>query len=133
MATVATKKSVKKNVVVGQVSIKTSFNNTIVSVTDAKGNVIASSSAGSSGSGGEKRFKGSKKSTPFAAQKAAERAMEKALTFGLKTVSINVKGPGLGRESAVRAVAATDINITAINDITPIPHNGCRRKKRRKM
>ena len=133
MATAATRKNIKKNIIVGKVSIKTSFNNTIVSVTDTKGNVIASSSAGSSGAGGEKRFKGSKKSTPFAAGLAAERARKKALEFGLKTASIDVKGPGLGRESAVRAVAATDINITAINDITPIPHNGCRRKKRRKM
>ena len=117
----------KKNIPIGQAHIKTSFNNTIVSLTDREGNVIAWESAGGAG------FKGSRKSTPFAAQVAAGDAAAKAMEHGLKTVSVLVKGPGAGRESALRALSAAGLKITLIRDVTPIPHNGCRPPKRRRV
>ena len=117
----------KKNIPVGQAHIKTSFNNTIVSLTDREGNVIAWESAGGAG------FKGSRKSTPFAAQLAAEDAAHKAMEHGMRSLSVYVKGPGSGRESALRALASTGFKITLIRDLTPIPHNGCRPPKRRRV
>jgi len=111
----------------GAAHVKASFNNTIISLTDPAGNVIAWSSAGSSG------WKGSRKSTPYAAQVAAENAARKALDLGLKTVEVFVRGPGAGREAAIRALEATDLEVTAITDVTPIPHNGCRPPKRRRV
>ena len=117
----------KKNIPVGQAHIKTSFNNTIVSLTDREGNVIAWESAGGAG------FKGSRKSTPFAAQVAAEKAGRVAVECGVKNLEVRIKGPGPGRESAVRALNALGIKITSISDVTPIPHNGCRPPKRRRI
>lgn len=125
-ATVRRKKG-KKNVANGIVYIAATFNNTIVSVADANGNVIAWSSAGAKG------FRGSRKNTPFAAQVAAEDAVRKALEHGLRTVAVEVKGPGAGRESALRAVQSAGIRVTQIKDTTPIPHNGCRPPKRRRV
>ena len=122
-----TRRKARKNVAIGQAHIKTSFNNTIVALTDKEGNVIAWESAGSAG------FKGSRKSTPFAAQVAAGDAAAKAMEHGLKNVSVLVKGPGAGRESALRALAAAGLKVTLIRDITPIPHNGCRPPKRRRV
>jgi small subunit ribosomal protein S11 len=122
-----TKKKVKKNVPVGVAHIKSTFNNTIVTITDPQGNVLSWSSAGSKG------FKGSRKSTPFAAQQAAEEAAKKAMDHGLKTVSVFVKGPGSGREAALRALSLVGLKITLIRDVTPIPHNGCRPPKRRRV
>ena len=122
-----TRRRVRKNIAIGQAHIKTSFNNTIVALTDREGNVIAWESAGSAG------FKGSRKSTPFAAQVAAGDAAAKAMEHGLKTVSVLVKGPGAGRESALRALSAAGLKITLIRDVTPIPHNGCRPPKRRRV
>jgi small subunit ribosomal protein S11 len=122
-----TRRRVRKNIAIGQAHIKTSFNNTIVTLTDTEGNVIVWESAGSAG------FKGSRKSTPFAAQVAAGDAAAKAMEHGLKTVSVLVKGPGAGRESALRALAAAGLKITLIRDVTPIPHNGCRPPKRRRV
>ncbi len=121
------KKRVKKNVAMGIVHIASTFNNTMITITDATGNVIAWSSAGARG------FKGSRKSTPFAAQVAAGDAAAKAMEHGLKTVSVLVKGPGAGRESALRALSAAGLKITLIRDVTPIPHNGCRPPKRRRV
>ena len=121
------KKKVKKNVPVGVVHIQATFNNTIITVTDPMGNVLSWSSSGSRG------FKGSRKSTPFAAQVAAGDALSKAMDHGLKTVSVMVKGPGAGRESALRAVGAAGLKVTLIKDVTPIPHNGCRPPKRRRV
>ncbi len=121
------KKRVKKNVAVGVVHIASTFNNTMITITDAVGNVIAWSSAGARG------FKGSRKSTPFAAQVAAGDAAAKAMEHGLKTVSVLVNGPGAGRESALRALSAAGHKITLIRDVTPIPHNGCRPPKRRRV
>jgi small subunit ribosomal protein S11 len=121
------KKRVKKNVATGVVHIASTFNNTMITITDAVGNVIAWSSAGARG------FKGSRKSTPFAAQVAAGDAAAKAMEHGLKTVSVLVKGPGAGRESALRALSAAGLKITLIRDVTPIPHNGCRPPKRRRV
>ena len=121
------KKRVKKNVAVGVVHIASTFNNTMITITDATGNVIAWSSAGARG------FKGSRKSTPFSAQVAAGDAAAKAMEHGLKTVSVLVKGPGAGRESALRALSAAGLKITLIRDVTPIPHNGCRPPKRRRV
>jgi small subunit ribosomal protein S11 len=123
----AAKKKVKKNVGTGIAHVQSTFNNTIVSITDLSGNVIAWSSAGSRG------FKGSRKSTPFAAQLAAEEAARKAQEHGLNTVAIFVKGPGAGRESALRAFQTTGLRVTLIRDVTPIPHNGCRPPKRRRV
>jgi small subunit ribosomal protein S11 len=121
------KKKDKKSVTVGVVCINSTFNNTMVTITDLNGNVISWSSSGMQG------FKGSKKSTPYAAQVAAETAAKKAQEFGLKTVSIQVKGPGSGRESAVRSLASAGLKVTAIRDVTPIPHNGCKPRKRRRV
>jgi len=121
------KKRVKKNVATGVVHIASTFNNTMITITDPVGNVIAWSSAGARG------FKGSRKSTPFAAQVAAGDAAAKAMEHGLKTVTVFVKGPGAGRESALRALSAAGLKITLIRDVTPIPHNGCRPPKRRRV
>ena len=121
------KKRVKKNIATGIVHIASTFNNTQITITDPTGNVIAWSSAGARG------FKGSRKSTPFAAQVAAGDAAAKAMEHGLKTVSVMVDGPGAGRESALRALAAAGLKITLIRDVTPIPHNGCRPPKRRRV
>jgi small subunit ribosomal protein S11 len=111
----------------GAAHVKASFNNTIISLTDPAGNVIAWSSAGAAG------WKGSRKSTPYAAQVAAETAARKALDLGLKVVEVFVRGPGAGREAAIRALEATGLEVTAITDVTPIPHNGCRAPKRRRV
>ena len=116
-----------KNVQSGVTHVHASFNNTIVTISDAQGNAIAWSSAGSQG------FKGSRKSTPYAAQVAAEDAGRKAREHGMETLEIEVSGPGSGRESALRALQAVGFNITAIRDMTPIPHNGCRPRKRRRV
>jgi small subunit ribosomal protein S11 len=124
---IRTKKRVKKNIASGVVHIQSTFNNTIVTITDAGGNVVSWSSAGVQG------FKGSRKSTPFAAQLAAEDAAKKAMEHGMKTVEVYVKGPGPGRESALRALQATGFNVSMIKDVTPIPHNGCRPPKRRRV
>ncbi|WP_373471685.1 30S ribosomal protein S11 [Carnobacterium alterfunditum] len=121
------KKRERKNVERGQAHIQATFNNTIVTLTDNDGNAIAWSSAGSLG------FKGSRKSTPYAAQMAAEAATKSAMEHGLKTVQVFVKGPGSGREAAIRALQATGLEISSIADVTPIPHNGCRPPKRRRV
>ena len=121
------KKREKKNVQIGIAHIQASFNNTIVTVTDINGNVIVWSSSGNQG------FKGSRKSTPFAAQRAAEAAARKAMEYGMRQIDVYVKGPGSGRESAVRALQATGLKINLIKDVTPIPHNGCRPPKRRRV
>jgi small subunit ribosomal protein S11 len=118
------RKKEKKNVTHGIVHIKSSFNNTIVSITDAEGNVISWASAGSSG------FKGSRKSTPFAAQMAAEKAARAAMEHGLRRVEIQVKGPGSGRETAIRSIQNAGIEVAGVKDVTPVPHNGCRLPKR---
>ncbi|MBO6155530.1 MAG: 30S ribosomal protein S11 [Lachnospiraceae bacterium] len=122
-----TKKRVKKNVERGQVHIQASFNNTIVTITDAQGNALSWASAGGLG------FRGSRKSTPYAAQMAAETAAKAALIHGLKTVDVFVKGPGSGREAAIRAINVCGIDVTSITDVTPVPHNGCRPPKRRRV
>ena len=122
-----TKKKVKKNVQSGIAHIQSTFNNTIVTITDVSGNVVAWSSAGVRG------FKGSRKSTPFAAQLAAEDAAKKAQEHGMRSIAVYVKGPGAGRESALRALQAAGFKISLIRDITPIPHNGCRPPKRRRV
>jgi len=122
-----TKKKVKKNIQQGVVHISSTFNNTLITITDVSGNVISWSSAGARG------FKGSRKSTPFAAQVAAGDAAAKAMEHGLRTVSVMVKGPGAGRESALRALAAAGLKVQLIKDVTPIPHNGCRPPKRRRV
>ena len=124
---VVKKKKQTKNVDKGAVHIQASFNNTVVTFTDLAGNTIAWSSAGSLG------FKGARKSTPFAAQQAVEAAAKVAREQGLKSVEVYVKGPGNGRESAIRALATADINVTKISDVSPIPHNGCRPPKRRRI
>ncbi len=121
------KKRVKKNIDRGQAHIQSSFNNTIVTITDTAGNALSWASAGELG------FKGSRKSTPFAAQMAAEQAAKLAMEHGLKTVEVMVKGPGSGREAAIRALQAAGLEITLIRDVTPIPHNGCRPPKRRRV
>ena len=118
------KRKTKKNIPAGVVHIHSTFNNTIVTITDEKGNAVAWSSAGALG------FKGSRKSTPYAAQMAAEAAGKAAVDHGMKTVEVNVKGPGPGREAAVRSLQTAGLEITVINDVTPIPHNGCRPPKR---
>jgi len=117
----------KKNIAVGQAHIKSTFNNTIVSITDPNGNVISWASAGHVG------FKGSRKSTPFAAQMAAENAARKAQEHGMRKVDVFVKGPGSGRETAIRSLQATGLEVGQIQDVTPQPHNGCRPKKRRRV
>ena len=121
------RKRVKKNVVDGVAHVHASFNNTIVTITDMQGNTLAWVSAGASG------FKGSRKSTPFAAQVAAERAGEKVKEYGLKNLEVQVKGPGPGRDSAVRALHNAGFKISNISDVTPIPHNGCRPPKKRRV
>jgi small subunit ribosomal protein S11 len=121
------KKKVKKNVPIGEAYIQSSFNNTIITITDPQGNVIAWSSGGVVG------FKGSRKSTPFAAQLAAENAAKKAMESGMKTVDVFIRGPGAGREAALRALQSAGLRIHLIRDITPIPHNGCRPPKRRRV
>ena len=121
------RKKITKLVQEGVAHILATFNNTLITITDKKGNTIAWSSCGSIG------FKGSKKSTPFAAQVASESAAKKAIEHGLKTVEVLVKGPGSGRESAIRALQAAGLQITLIKDVTPIPHNGCRPPKRRRV
>lgn len=121
------KKKERKNILNGIAHIRSTFNNTIVTITDTSGNAIAWSSAGSHG------FKGSRKSTPFAAQVAAENAAKKAMEHGLQNIEVYVKGPGSGREAALRALQAAGFNITIIKDVTPIPHNGCRPPKRRRV
>ena len=122
-----TKRRVKKNVEHGQAHIQASFNNTIVTLTDAAGNALSWSSSGSLG------FKGSRKSTPYAAQMASETATKAALIHGLKSVDVFVKGPGTGREAAIRALAANGLTVTSITDVTPVPHHGCRPPKRRRV
>ena len=121
------KRKGKKNILNGVVHIQSTFNNTIITICDVSGNVISWSSAGARG------FKGSRKSTPFAAQVAAGDAAAKAMEHGLKNVTVMVKGPGSGRESALRALAAAGLKISLIRDVTPIPHNGCRQPKRRRV
>jgi len=122
-----TKRRVKKNIERGQAHIQSSFNNTIVTLTDSEGNAISWASAGGLG------FRGSRKSTPYAAQMAAETATKAATIHGLKTVEVFVKGPGSGREAAIRALAANGLEVTSIKDVTPVPHNGCRPPKRRRV
>ena len=122
-----TKRRVRKNVQHGQAHIQSSFNNTIVTLTDAQGNALSWASAGGLG------FRGSKKSTPYAAQMAAETATKAALIHGLKTVDVFVKGPGSGREAAIRALSANGLDVVSIRDVTPVPHNGCRPPKRRRV
>ncbi|MDC3414615.1 30S ribosomal protein S11 [Aquibacillus sp. 3ASR75-11] len=121
------KRRVKKNIDTGVAHIRSTFNNTIVTITDVQGNAISWSSAGSLG------FKGSRKSTPFAAQMAAEAAAKSAMEHGLRTLDVTVKGPGAGREAAIRSLQAAGLEVTAIRDVTPVPHNGCRPPKRRRV
>ena len=128
MAPPVTKKKInRKNVVVGVAHVNSTFNNTLITITDPQGNVISWSSSGTMG------FKGSRKSTPYAAQMAAEDAGRKAQEHGMREIDVNVKGPGSGRESALRALQAVGFTIRSIHDITPIPHNGCRPPKRRRV
>jgi len=122
-----TKKKEKKNISNGVVHIQSTFNNTIITISDTVGNVISWSSSGVMG------FKGSRKSTPFAAQMTAEDAAKKAMEHGMRSVEVYVKGPGAGRESALRALQSAGFNVTMIKDVTPIPHNGCRPPKRRRV
>ncbi|HCH55658.1 MAG TPA: 30S ribosomal protein S11 [Rhodospirillaceae bacterium] len=126
-ATARPRRRERKNITSGVAHVNATFNNTMVNITDAQGNSIAWSSAGSQG------FKGSRKSTPYAAQMAAEDAGRKAQDHGVKTLEVEVKGPGSGRESALRALQAVGFTITAIRDVSPIPHNGCRPRKRRRV
>jgi small subunit ribosomal protein S11 len=121
------KKRERKNIVTGVAHVNASFNNTMITITDAQGNTISWSSAGTMG------FKGSRKSTPYAAQVAAEDAGRKAMEHGMRTVEVNVSGPGSGRESALRALQAVGFTVTSIRDVTAIPHNGCRPPKRRRV
>ena len=121
------KKRERKNIVTGVAHVNASFNNTMITIADAQGNTISWSSAGTMG------FKGSRKSTPYAAQVAAEDAGRKAMEHGMRTLEVNVSGPGSGRESALRALQAIGFTVTSIRDVTPIPHNGCRPPKRRRV
>ena len=121
------KRSERKNIAIGQAHIKSTFNNTIVSITDPQGNVIAWQSGGTS------NFKGSRKSTPFAAQLAAEAAAKTAQEHGMRKVAVFAKGPGSGRETAIRSLQAAGLEISSIQDVTPVPHNGCRPRKRRRV
>jgi small subunit ribosomal protein S11 len=123
----AKKKKEKKNIPTGVAHIQSTFNNTIVTITDPTGNVVSWSSSGTQG------FKGSRKSTPFAAQLAAEDAAKKAMEHGMRTIDVYVKGPGAGREAAIRALQVAGFSINLIRDVTPIPHNGCRPPKRRRV
>ncbi|WP_114572151.1 30S ribosomal protein S11 [Exiguobacterium flavidum] len=124
---VRSKRKVKKNIESGVVHIRSTFNNTIITITDTQGNAISWATAGNMG------FKGSRKSTPFAAQLASETAAKTAMDNGMRTVEVNVKGPGAGREAAIRALQAVGLEVTAIRDVTPVPHNGCRPPKRRRV
>ena len=124
---VVKKRRERKNIEKGAAHIRSTFNNTIITITDRQGNAVAASSSGAQG------FKGSRKSTPFAAQVAAEHAGKKALEFGLKNVEVRIEGPGPGRESSVRALNALGIRVTSIQDVTPVPHNGVRPSKRRRV
>ncbi|MAI81921.1 MAG: 30S ribosomal protein S11 [Gammaproteobacteria bacterium] len=124
---VAKKKKTKRNVIEGVAHIHATFNNTIITITDRSGNTLSWATAGGSG------FRGSRKSTPFAAQIAAEKAGTKAKEFGLKDISVKIKGPGPGRESALRALNAIGLNVVSIEDVTPLPHNGCRPPKQRRV
>jgi small subunit ribosomal protein S11 len=126
-ATARPRRRERKNITSGVAHVNASFNNTMITITDAQGNSIAWASSGSSG------FKGSRKSTPYAAQMAADAAAKKAMEHGVKTLEVEVKGPGSGRESALRALQAAGFTITSIKDVTPIPHNGCRPPKRRRI
>ncbi|MEE2707178.1 MAG: 30S ribosomal protein S11 [Planctomycetota bacterium] len=121
------KKKARRNVSVGVAHIKATFNNTIVTIADTKGDTLCWSSAGTSG------FKGSRKSTPFAGQCASQQAAEKALKFGIKDIDVRVSGPGSGRESAITALQSSGLNIKSIEDVTPMPHNGCRPRKKRRV
>ena len=121
------RRKTRRNVTVAVAHVKATFNNTTVTITDTKGDTLCWSSAGTSG------FKGSRKSTPFAGQLAAQQAAEKAMKFGVKEVDVKVKGPGSGRESAITALQAAGLTIKSIEDVTPLPHNGCRPKKRRRV
>ena len=121
------KRRVKKNIEAGIAHIRSTFNNTIVTITDVQGNAISWSSAGALG------FRGSRKSTPFASQMASESAAKTAMEHGLKTLEVTVKGPGAGREAAIRALQSAGLEVTAIRDVTPVPHNGCRPPKRRRV
>ncbi|MBS4210567.1 30S ribosomal protein S11 [Bacillus sp. FJAT-50079] len=121
------KRRVRKNIETGIAHIRSTFNNTIVTITDSQGNALSWSSAGALG------FKGSRKSTPFAAQMAAETAAKTSMEHGLKSLEVTVKGPGAGREAAIRALQAAGLEVTAIRDVTPVPHNGCRPPKRRRV
>ena len=121
------RRKTRRNVAVGVVHIRATFNNTTVTVTDTKGDTLCWASSGTTG------FKGSRKSTPFAGQMAAQQAAEKAIKFGVKEVDVKVKGPGSGRESAITALQAAGLTIKSIEDVTPLPHNGCRPKKRRRV
>ncbi|RST71802.1 30S ribosomal protein S11 [Siminovitchia acidinfaciens] len=121
------KRRVKKNIESGIAHIRSTFNNTIVTITDTQGNAVSWSSAGALG------FKGSRKSTPFAAQMAAETAAKVAMENGMRTLEVTVKGPGAGREAAIRSLQAAGLDVTAIRDVTPVPHNGCRPPKRRRV
>jgi small subunit ribosomal protein S11 len=125
--TTRVKKRERKNIVTGVAHVAASFNNTMITIADAQGNTISWSSAGTMG------FKGSRKSTPYAAQVAAEDAGRKAMEHGMRTLEVNVSGPGSGRESALRALQAVGFTVTSIRDVTPIPHNGCRPPKRRRV
>ena len=126
-ATATKKKKVKRNVPTGVAHVKATFNNTIITITDVNGDVVSWSTSGAKG------FKGSRKSTPFAAQVAGEEAARKAMDAGMRSVAVLVNGPGSGRESAVRAIASTGMKVTLLKDVTPIPHNGCRPPKRRRV
>ena len=127
MAVAKTKKKARRNVSVGIVYVQATFNNTTVTITDTKGDTLCWASAGTSG------FKGSRKSTPFAGQMAAQQAAEKAKKFGVKEVEVKVKGPGSGRESAITALQMAGLSVKSIEDVTPLPHNGCRPRKKRRV
>ncbi|MDY0169390.1 MAG: 30S ribosomal protein S11 [Thermoguttaceae bacterium] len=127
MAKQTKRRKARRSVAVGVAHIKATFNNTMITITDTKGAALCWASAGTSG------FKGSRKSTPFAGQSAAQQAAEKAVKFGMKEVDVKVKGPGSGRESAITALQAAGLKIKSIEDVTPLPHNGCRPKKRRRV
>src|ERR1700716_174534 len=124
---VRTRRRERKNGVAGQAHVQSTFNNTIISITDVTGNVVSWGSAGSQG------FKGSRKSTPFAAQMTAEATARRAMEHGMRTIEVCVRGPGSGREAAIRSLQAAGLEVSAINDVTPIPHNGCRPPKRRRV
>jgi small subunit ribosomal protein S11 len=125
--TVRTRRRERKNVAVGHAHVQSTFNNTIVSITDLQGNVVSWGSAGAQG------FKGSRKSTPFAAQVTAEATAKRAMEHGMRSIEVFVRGPGSGREAAIRSLQTAGLEVSAINDVTPIPHNGCRPPKRRRV